>query len=182
MTAEPETFSTVSPADRLRARWEEIALEARRRWLGVEVRNGTGHATYLVVGIERTKIEVAVGGYATLEEALVAADAWVMEHPIPGPAALRSELQEHGRKLALLTPRQLGRGDFPLYRHFRDRILPLAYDNLVNAVRMEALEDAIRDLLVVVDGSTPGLLGEQSDFGAAIGSLRGLVGPKEAEE
>lgn len=158
-------------------RWAAIAIEARRRRLAVEIRDGTTSHPYGAAGKERSGAEWDGGNFDTLDQAFRAADTWVRDHPLPGPVALRDELRDHGRKLAVLTPRALNRagGDFPLYRHFRDRILPLAFDNLTDAVRMEALEDAIRALLAKMD------TGDAPVIDLEIATLRGLVGPKEED-
>lgn len=177
MTSEA-ILSVDSPA--AKERWASIAVEARRRRLGIEIRDGTTERPYRVIGKERTGVDVQVGDFGDLVEAFREAEGWVLDRPIPGPVALRDELRDHGRKLAILTPREVSRraGDWPLYRRFRDRILPLAFDNLVNSVRLEALEEAGRAAVAAYDqrGNTKA---RTSDLAAAIATLRGLVEPKE---
>lgn len=157
-------------------RWAGIATAARIRRLAIEIRDGSTSHPYAVAGKERSGADWDGGAFDTLEQAMTVAERWVLDHPVPGPVALRSELQDHARKLAILVPRDLNRkgGDFRLYRQFRDRILPLAYDNLVDSVRLEALESAIRDLLAAVDVE-PGEIERNPDFGVALATLRGLV-------
>lgn len=171
-------LSIDSPA--AKERWASIAIEARRRRLGVEVRDGTVDLPYKALARERSGVDVDLGNFATLDQAFRVLDEWVGEHPVPGPVALRDELRDHGRKLAILTPREVSRrgGDWPLYRRFRDRILPLAFDNLVNSVRLEALEEAARATVAAYDqrGNTKA---RTSDLAAAVATLRGLVEPKE---
>lgn len=171
------------------ARWNALALEARRRRLAIEIRDGTSTLPYAVSAKERSGVDVEVGAFAKLDDAMVAAEKWILDRPVPGPVALRDELREHGRRLALLTARDVVKpngADFPIYRRFRDRILPLAWDNLVDATRMEAIEGASRDLIAAVDAAQgkkkgAGVL-SSGDLGVAIATIRGLVEPKEATD
>ncbi len=167
-------------SEAVQRRWDAIAIEARKRLLAIEVRDGTPTLPYRAVGRERSGIEVNLGGFEKLDDAFVAAEAWILERPLPGPVALRDELREHGRRLALMTPRDVAsRGDFPLYRRFRDRILPLAFDNLVDATKLEALETAARDLIAATDAvpARGGKVLREGELGVAIATLRGLVEP-----
>lgn len=162
-------------------RWAGIATAARVRRLAIEIRDGTTSHPYRVGGKERSGADWDGGAFDTLDQAMTVAESWVLDHPVPGPVALRSELQDHGRKLAVLVPRDLNRkgGDFRLYRQFRDRILPLAFDNLVDSVRLEALESGVRNLLVAWD-KWHGLEELPDDVALAVATLSGLVPLEEA--
>lgn len=177
MTTEP-----IRPIEEaVQRRWNAIAVDARKRRVGIEVRDGTAAMPYRVVGKERSEVEDDLGLFAKLDDAFLAAEAWVLERPLPGPIALRDELREHGRRLAVLTPRDVTkpRGqDFPLYRRFRDRILPLAWDNLVDSTKLEALESAVAELVDAVDaarGKKGGSILTSGELGVAIATLRGLL-------
>jgi hypothetical protein len=161
--------------------WSGIALEARRRRLAIEVRDGTPDLPYKVIGKERSGADWSGGSFVTLDEAFRVAEAWVVEHPIPGPTALRDELREHGRRLAMMTPRDLGKKGSvgPVYRRFRDRILPLAFDNLVDSHRLESLEDAAREVVKAYEERGHGKE-RSTNLNLAIATLRGLVEPKAA--
>lgn len=172
-------------SEAVQRRWDAIAIDARKRRLAIEVGTGTADNPYRVTGKERSGVDVDLGLFPSLDAAFLAGEAWVLSHPLPGPTALRDELREHGRKLAMLTPRDVqARGDFPIYRRFRDRILPLAWDNLVDSTKLEALESAARDLVAAVDaarGTKGAKILLEGELGVAIVTLRGLVETKEAD-
>jgi len=178
--------------------WEDVATEAKRRRLSVfvRIREGTelvdgddgilrGSFDLFVTG--RSGIEEKIGHAATFDQALATLREKVATFPLPGPDALREELRAFGRRLAVLTPRDVAKksgADVPIYRIYRDRILPLAWDNLVESVRVEALEDFVRR----VGDLDVGALTKTKERTDAIGKVadlaaeaRGLVAPKASD-
>jgi hypothetical protein len=165
-------------------RWASIATEARRRRLAVSIVDGTAEHPYRATGKERSGADWTSVPYDTLDQAFRVAEEWVLEHPVPGPVALRDELRDMARKLAVLTPREVSRPrgqDWPLYRRFRDRILPLAFDNLVDSVALETLRDAALEAVTAYDqrGNSKS---RSKDLALAMATLRGLVEPASEPE
>lgn len=181
--------------ERYRPAWARLVDQANRRRVAVEVRiletapvedDGTTLRGAFVgwmrdrSGGEPRKIATKETFDEILSELANAIDA----EPLPGPDALRTELVAFSRRLAMLRPGDVAKkagSDLPIYRIFRDRILPLAWDNLVDSVRVEALEDFVRRV-----GSVDPHAGELLDDGklavlvdGLAAEARGLVAPKE---
>jgi hypothetical protein len=185
--------------DRYVPAWQEIVDASNRRRVAVEIRIAPGteleddgetlRGSFLLFLRNRGGGEPdQIGSAKTFEEAINKLGAKLGEIPLPGPDQLRIELRRFGRRLAVLSPRDVANRrkgvDLPLYRDFRDRILPLAWDNLVESVRVEALEDFVRKVgdlapeLEKVDGA-PHVIGHWRELAA---EARGLVAPKEGSD
>ena len=161
-------------------RWVAIAGEANRRRVRVEIRRGPDAHPLRAMGTNRGGVELErIGDFDTLEQTFGAFEAWLARQPLPGADALRSELRAFGRRRAIATPRDFAKkpgADVPLYRDFRDRILPLAWDNLVDATRVEALEDFVRRVGEAERGTEKGA---RNTLELLAAEARGLVAPKE---
>lgn len=171
--------------------WTEVSERANRRRLSVAVfirpetslvDDGTTlRGTFDLLLTERSGADTKLGVAKTFEEAIEKLDQAIADRPLPGPDALREELREHGRLLGRLTPRSIPKrgGDFPLYRHFRDVVLPLAWDNLVESVRVEALEEFVRKVGESDRGTAKGA---RNTLAALVEESRALVAPKEESD
>lgn len=135
--------------------WREISAEANRRKIRLEVivaeepyvdEGGTLRGAFGLRASRRFGNAEAVGsGFETFDGAMQAARRYIAAQPIPGPDALREELVTFGKRLAVAGPRDFsGRRPTQMYVDFRDRILPLAWDNLVDSTKLEVLEDFVR--------------------------------------
>lgn len=176
--------------ERYASAWQSVADQASRRRVSVAVtiRKDTEveddgevlRGTFDVLLTNRGGITARIGTAKTFDQAITMLNGTLATLPLPGADALREELREHGRALVRLTPRDIPKrgGDFPLYRAFRDRILPLAWDNLVDSVRMEALEDFVRRVGLADRGTAKGA---RNTLGALAEEARALVAPEEAE-
>lgn len=172
--------------------WEKVSNAAARRRVAVEVRIHPGSEVEDDGTVLRGRFDlylrnrgeaasVKVGSVETFDQAIADLATVVAKEPLPGPDALRDELRAFGRRLALIQPRDVAKprgADVPIYRDFRDRILPLAWDNLVESVRVEALEDFVRRVGAL---SIAGASDEQTVRDLAA-EARGLVAPKESGE
>lgn len=172
--------------------WEKVSNAAARRRVAVEVRIHPGSEVEDDGTVLRGRFDlylrnrgeaasVKVGSVETFDQAIADLATVVAKEPLPGPDALRDELRAFGRRLALIQPRDVAKprgADVPIYRDFRDRILPLAWDNLVDSVRVEALEDFVRRVGAL---SIAGASDEQTVRDLAA-EARGLVAPKESGE
>lgn len=172
--------------------WETVSNAAARRRVAVEVRIHPGSEVEDDGTVLRGRFDlylrnrgeaasVKVGSVETFDQAIADLATVVAKEPLPGPDALRDELRAFGRRLALIQPRDVAKprgADVPIYRDFRDRILPLAWDNLVESVRVEALEDFVRRVGAL---SIAGASDEQTVRDLAA-EARGLVAPKESGE
>lgn len=137
--------------------WRELSREANRRKVRLEVivvgedepyvdEGGTLRGSFALLSQRRFGMAEHVGpGFETFDGVIAAAKRHVATQPLPGPDALRDELTTFGKRLALAGPRDFsGKRPTQMYVDFRDRVLPLAWDNLVDATRLEVLEDFVR--------------------------------------
>lgn len=185
---EAERKSVVLPeaADR---RWRELADEATRKRTRVEVRlkegtsveetaEGDLRGSFLLFATGRSGVARKIGETDLFGAGVDQLTKWVEAQAELGADALREELKAHGKRLALLGTRDVSRkaGQLPpIYLDFRDRILPLAWDNLVAAVTKERLEDFVRK---VADAERGTEKGARNTLVALAEEARGLV-PKE---
>lgn len=173
--------------------WETVSNAAARRRVAVEVRIHPGSEVEDDGTVLRGRFDlylrnrgeaasVKVGSVETFDQAIADLATVVAKEPLPGPDALRDELRAFGRRLALIQPRDVAKprgADVPIYRDFRDRILPLAWDNLVESVRVEALEDFVRRVgSVTIDEE----IATGTQIRDLVAEARGLVAPKESGE
>lgn len=173
----------------VRGRWDDLAANAARKRVRVEVRlregtvpvetaEGDLRGSFRVWTTNRVGIESKLAEVESFSKAIELGGEWVDAQPLLGAEALRDELRAHARRLAILTPRDLSHRrkgtDHRIYLDFRDRILPLAWDNLVAAVQVERLEDFVRKVGTLVADPT----GDAKDEELApinVGTLRDLV-------
>jgi hypothetical protein len=175
----------------VRSRWQRATVEANRKRVRVEVRVAEGTVPVETAdGDVRGSLQVWAKGRDSLEtklatvelfsEACAAAERWLAGIPDVGAHVLREELTRFGQRLALLTPAALAHkkgGLPPIYVEYRSRILPLAWDNLVDALKVEALEDFARRVGEADRGTEKGARNRLAELAA---EARGLVPPKEA--
>lgn len=137
--------------------WREVAADATRRRIRLEVlvagedppyvdEGGTLRGAFALISARRFGSQETVGaGFETFDGVLAAARRHVAAQPLPGPDSLREELTTFGKRLAVAGPRDFaGKRPTQMYVDFRDRILPLAWDNLVDSTKLEVLEDFVR--------------------------------------
>ena len=174
--------------DRYAPEWSALVDEANRRRVAVEVRlapdtttedDGTTlRGTFRLLLRNRGGSEPRViGTVGSFDQAIAKLRIAIEAEPLPGSDQLREELRAFGRRLAMLTPRDVAKksgADVPIYRVFRDRILPLAWDNLVDSIRVDVLEDFVRRVGRMVDDGVPDTV-----VAELAAEARGLVAPLE---
>lgn len=183
MTTEARTLP-----DRYLPAWSSLVDQANRKRvsIAVHIREGTEieddgevlRGTFDPVYTGRTGIPELLPTAKTFDDALLRLAGRLEAVPLPGPDALREALREHSRRLVRLRPKDVPKSgaDFPLYRDFRDVVLPLAWDNLVDSVRVEALEDFVRKVGSADRGTAKGA---RNTLAALAEEARALVAPKE---
>lgn len=135
--------------------WAELSRQALKRRVSLQVEyqgdapvveeDGSLAGTLEVYGQPRWWREREhIGTAVVFDDVLSLGRAWVESQPVPGPDQLREALRDYGRRLALSRPKDwtAARNGKPpeLLREYQDTILPLAWDNLVDYTRLEALE------------------------------------------
>ncbi len=174
---------TVLP-EGVRSRWDELAANAVRKRTKVEVRlregtvpeetaEGDLRGTFLLFATGRTGLELGLGETKLFSEAIDLLASWVDDQAALGADSLREELKAHAKRLSVLDPADR-RASKRLYVDFRDRILPLAWDNLVAAVTKERLEDFVRKLATDFEA--------ELDLRALAAEARSLVAPMFEEK
>lgn len=157
--AEEEERKKVVLPEPVRLRWDALAAEATRKRTRVEVRlregtvpeetaEGDLRGAFLLFATGRTGIATKIGEAELFGSAIDLLSKWVEAQADLGADVLREEIKALGRKLALLKGGNVTRraGLPVVYLDLRDRILPLAWDNLVEAVKVERLEDFVRKI------------------------------------
>lgn len=189
---EEERKKVVLPGP-VRLRWDTLAEEATRKRCRVEVRIKEGTSpeetdegdlvgAFLLFATGRGGVSAKLGETATFGAAIETLARWVEKQPGLGADELREELKTHGRRLALLGTRDVARkaGSLPpIYLDFRDRILPLAWDNLVEAVKVERLAAFVQKVAEVDVAALPPSADPWSDL---VEEARSLVAPMFEEK
>lgn len=188
---EAEREKVVLP-EPVKSRWDELAAAATRKRVRVEVRVKQGTSPETVEGDLRGSFLAfaqsrwapaaeGIGDFSLFSEAVAHLATWLEGVPALGADQLREELKAHSKKLALLDPADR-RATKKLYETFRDRVLPLAWDNLVEGIKVEAMEELLRRVGAMTDRGATSTLELVEAYDVLANEARALVPPKEATD